>query len=524
MTLEPTESYSRDDLDEYAAILRTIVEEAYADPDRVHGAPYASTVHRIDHESLDDPERWAVTWRAYRRKYGVGPAGPGRGVRGRVSRSAGPHRAEDGAAGPGAAGPPRAGPPSARVPRLGIVVNPIAGIGGAVGLKGSDGPDTVRRALELGAVPHANDRAALALARLVAAWPPGRELPRVLAGAGSMGESAAIRAGLSPEVVGGRPRGVDMESTADDATATTADDTRAVVAAMAAAGADLILFAGGDGTARDVAAALGTVGGAAARIPVLGVPAGVKIESAVFATSPATAGDLAATFLASTPKGRRVAAREVVDLDEEAYRRGEIAPRLYGELPVPADDRRVQARKEPTPASDAAATAAIAADLATSLPAGVPCVLGPGSTLRVVAEHLGVGKTLVGVDVVLLDADRRTRVLVADARGAQLDDLAAGGGLLVVVVTPIGGQGFLFGRGNQQIGAAVVARALSASDRDGVVVVATPAKLAALRGRPLLVDTGDPAVDAMFRGHIGVVTGHRERTMYPVRPAWESLR
>jgi predicted polyphosphate/ATP-dependent NAD kinase len=402
------------------------------------------------------------------------------------------------------------------VPRLGIVVNPIAGIGGAVGLKGSDGPDTVRRALELGAVPHANDRAAAALARLAAAWPPGRGLPRILAGAGSMGESAAVRAGLSPEVVAGGPRGIDTE--------TTADDTRAVVAALAAAGADLLLFAGGDGTARDVAAALGTVGGVATRIPVLGVPAGVKIQSGVFATSPATAGDVAAAFLAAAPSGRRVVAREVVDLDEAAYRRGEIAPRLYGELPVPAGDRRVQARKEPTPASDAAATAAIAADLATSLPDGVPCVLGPGSTLRAVAERLGVAKTLVGVDVVLLDADRRARVLVADARGAQLDDLAAGGGRLIVVVTPIGGQGFLFGRGNQQIGAAVVARALSASDGDGLVVVATPAKLAALGGRPLLVDTGDPSVDEELRGHLRVVTGHRERTMYPVRPAWESLR
>jgi predicted polyphosphate/ATP-dependent NAD kinase len=404
--------------------------------------------------------------------------------------------------------------PTARAPVLGLVVNPIAGIGGAVGLKGSDGAETVARALALGAVPHANERAADALARLAARWPAGRPRPQVLTGAGVMGASAAIRAGLEPEIVGRRA----TDRTGDPAS-TTADDTRRIVAALAAAGVDLILFAGGDGTARDVAAAL-----AGTRVPVLGIPAGVKIHSAVFATSPATAGDLAAAFLALAPGRRHVVDREIVDIDEAAYRRGEMAPRLFGELPVPTGDGRVQARKEPTPASDAAATAAIAADLADSLEAGVRYVLGPGSTVRAIADRLGVAKTLVGVDVVELDADRVCRVVAADARGSDVDTLVADGGPVAIVVTPIGGQGFLFGRGNQQIGASVIARALSTAGHDGIVVVATPAKLAALGGRPLLVDTGDPAVDALLDGHVRIVTGHRERTIYPVRPAWESLR
>ena len=404
--------------------------------------------------------------------------------------------------------------PTARAPVLGLVVNPIAGIGGAVGLKGSDGAETVARALALGAVPHANERAADALARLAARWPAGRPRPQVLTGAGVMGASAAIRAGLEPEIVGRRA----TDRTGDPAS-TTADDTRRIVAALAAAGVDLILFAGGVGTARDVAAAL-----AGTRVPVLGIPAGVKIHSAVFATSPATAGDLAAAFLALAPGRRHVVDREIVDIDEAAYRRGEMAPRLFGELPVPTGDGRVQARKEPTPASDAAATAAIAADLADSLEAGVRYVLGPGSTVRAIADRLGVAKTLVGVDVVELDADRVCRVVAADARGSDVDTLVADGGPVAIVVTPIGGQGFLFGRGNQQIGASVIARVLSTAGHEGIVVVATPAKLAALGGRPLLVDTGDPTVDAMLDGHLRVVTGHRERTIYPVRPAWESLR
>jgi len=398
--------------------------------------------------------------------------------------------------------------PTARATVLGLIVNPIAGIGGAVGLKGSDGAETVARALALGAVPHANERATDALTRLLARWPAGRPRPQVLTGAGEMGETAARRAACEPLVVG--------EIAAGD---TTPEDTRRVAAALASAGVDLLLFAGGDGTARDVAAGL-----AGTRVPVLGIPAGVKIHSAVFALSPATAGDLAAAFLALAPGRRHVVDREIVDIDEAAYRRGEMAPRLFGELPVPTGDGRVQARKEPTPASDAAATAAIAADLADSLEAGVRYVLGPGSTVRAIADRLGVAKTLVGVDVVELDADRVCRVVAADARGSDVDTLVADGGPVAIVVTPIGGQGFLFGRGNQQIGASVIARALSTAGHDGIVVVATPAKLAALGGRPLLVDTGDPAVDALLDGHVRIVTGHRERTIYPVRPAWESLR
>jgi len=69
-TLEPTESYSREELDEYAAIMELVAGEAYTNPELVKTAPHNSTIHTIDHAPLDDPERWAVTWRAYRRKTG----------------------------------------------------------------------------------------------------------------------------------------------------------------------------------------------------------------------------------------------------------------------------------------------------------------------------------------------------------------------------------------------------------------------------------------------------------------------
>ncbi|MFM2105175.1 MAG: hypothetical protein RL338_207, partial [Chloroflexota bacterium] len=288
---------------------------------------------------------------------------------------------------------------------------------------------------------------------------------------------------------------------------TTADDTRRVAAALAGE-VELLLVAGGDGTARDVAAAI------PAGLPVLGIPAGVKIQSGVYATSPRAAGELAAAFLAGEPSRRRTTRGELLDLDEAAYRRGALAPRLHGELTVPAEDRRVQARKEPTPAGETAAAAAIGREVAASLADGTRCLLGPGSTVAAVGRALGIAPTLVGVDVVDL-ADGRGSLVAADAGEAELLPLLAGRPL-ALVVTPIGGQGFILGRGNQQLSPAVVRAVLAAGGREGIIVVATPAKLAALGGRPLLVESGDPALDRELAGHCRVVTGRGERTIYAV--------
>ena len=397
-------------------------------------------------------------------------------------------------------------------PRVGLLVNPVAGLGGRVGLKGSDGTETVRRAIALGAVPQAGERAGAALGRMLERWPPDRERPLVLAGSGLMGERVARDAGLAPVIVGHL----------DPAEDSTAEDTRSIVAEMVAAGLDLLLVAGGDGTARDVCAAIGTT------TPVLGIPAGVKLHSPVYATSPLAAGDLAAGFLAAAPARRRTALAEVIDLDEDAYRRGEIAPRLFGELLVPAEDRRLQARKTPSPLSDGAAAAGVAEGIARHLVPGGRCVLGPGSTVRAVAARLGVPKTLVGVDVVDVEVGAPLSIGAAPAKVALLVALDVGAADLErlvadvpssLVVTPIGGQGFILGRGNQQLSPAVVRAVLAAAGRDGIMVAATPSKLASLQGRPLLVDSGDAALDMELSGYLSVVTGPDERTIYRVEPA-----
>lgn len=372
--------------------------------------------------------------------------------------------------------------------RLGLIVNPVAGIGGRVGLKGSDGLDVQRRARELGARPLAGERAAAALEAL---RPLAADLV-LLTAPGEMGEAIA------------RPYGFDLRVVATSGRApaarppTTPEDTRCVARAMRELGADLILFAGGDGTARDVFVAVGT------GVPVLGIPAGVKIHSAVYAITPRGAGDLAAEFL----RGQRVRLREaeVIDLDEASYREGRIITRLYGYLSVPYRREVVQNQKVPTPASEATQARAIAADVIERMEPGMAYLLGPGTTTRAVAERLGLPKTLVGVDILT-----REELLAADVGERQiletLDRRPLG-----LIVTPTGGQGFLLGRGNQQISPEVIRRIGRAS----ILVVCLASKIAALRGRPLLVDTGDAESDRLLAGYHRVVTGYRETIVYRV--------
>jgi predicted polyphosphate/ATP-dependent NAD kinase len=273
-------------------------------------------------------------------------------------------------------------------------------------------------------------------------------------------------------------------------------------------GVDLLLFAGGDGTARDVYEAVGL------EQPALGIPAGVKIHSAVYATSPASAGELARLYLQGRVRSLREA--EVMDIDEEAFRQGSLQARLYGYLRVPFRTSLVQSQKVPS-SGEAVALGAIAEDVADKMEPGVLYIIGPGTTTRAIAQELGLEKTLLGVDVVEAgpwseDRQRRTARLVAtDANEAQLLALLEehGDRGARIVVTPIGGQGYLFGRGNQQISPRVIERV----GRQNIIVVSTADKLHALGAQPLLVDSGDRAVDEMLSGYIMVVTGYREQAV-----------
>jgi predicted polyphosphate/ATP-dependent NAD kinase len=279
---------------------------------------------------------------------------------------------------------------------------------------------------------------------------------------------------------------------------TSARDTRQAAQDMLRLKVTLLLFAGGDGTARDIYAAIGE------ELPVLGIPAGVKIHSAVYAANPASAGELARSYLQG--KVSRLRQAEVMDVDEAAFRQGVVSARLYGYLKIPFERRLVQARKAPSGPGEEAAMAAIAAEVVGSMQADWLYILGPGTTTRAITARLGLPKTLIGVDVVA-----HGKLVAADANESRLLELLAGGQARIVV-TPIGGQGYIFGRGNQQISPQVIRRV----GNDNVLVVSTPGKIHALGGRPLWADTGDGEVDEMLSGYRRIITGYHEQIVYRV--------
>ena len=367
--------------------------------------------------------------------------------------------------------------------KLGLIVNPIAGMGGSVGLKGTDGRKVIRQARTLGAVPRAPARATATLEELVRV---GAEF-ELLTCAGAMGEASALACHLTPTVVY-RPASIE----------TTAQDTRRAAREMRKLAVDLILFAGGDGTARDVHEAVG------GDVPALGIPAGVKIHSAVFAVSPRAAGDLLAGFLRGRIGTMREA--EVMDVDEAAYRRGQLATRLFGYLRVPYDPQLVQGAKVRSRSDDTAAEE-LARSVVARMDRETLYVVGPGTTTRRITTLMGLESTLLGVDVIL-----DGQVLALDVAERDLLRIVRDHPRARIIVTPIGGQGFLFGRGNQQISGRVV-RAVGIQN---VIVVATPGKLASLGGRPFLVDTDDEELNRTLAGFIAVTTGDRQEAIYAV--------
>lgn len=367
--------------------------------------------------------------------------------------------------------------------KLGLIVNPIAGMGGAVGLKGTDGSSILDEARRLGAVPRSEIRAVEALEQIK----PLKSEIQLLTCSGNMGQDAAINAGFSPEIIW----------TTSEAM-TTAGDTENAARCLVDASVDLLIFSGGDGTARDIFRAVGD------SLVVLGIPAGVKIHSAVFACSPKAAGELTSSFLQG--KVRDVAEAEVMDIDEDEYRQGVLNSRLYGYLRIPRGRRFLQRVKAGSGQSERYAQEAIAAEVVENMSDEYLYIVGPGTTTRAVMEKLGLDYSLLGVDLV-----HQNKLIGKDLGEAQLMD-HIGDKKARIIVTPIGGQGFLFGRGNQQISPEVIQRA----GKDNIIIVATSSKINSLRGHPLLVDTGDWKTNRLLCDFFRIVTGYRETIVYKV--------
>ena len=347
---------------------------------------------------------------------------------------------------------------------LGLIVNPVAGMGGAVGLKGTDGNTVLKRAVSLGAKPIAPTRAEFFLSGLKFA----KSKISLIVGAGTMGEEEAANCGFAYTVLGKRKK------------ETTAEDTKYVARKIVAAKAGLLVFCGGDGTARNILEAIGT------RVPVLGVPTGVKMHSSVFAVNPSAAAKIALGFLWEELSLREA---EVMDVDEDAFREGRVSSRLYGYLLTPYEPYLIQGAKiaSSMTENELRNQAAIAIYMIENMKPDIVYIVGPGTTTRTIGDLLDAKKTLLGVDVFF-----NKKIVASDVNEKQI--LAAiSDKPAQIIVTPIGGQGFIFGRGNQQISPEVIRRV----GLDNIVVVATESKLRSLKS--LRVDTGDPSVDEEFR-------------------------
>lgn len=365
--------------------------------------------------------------------------------------------------------------------RLGLIVNPIAGMGGRVGLKGTDGEETLKKALELGAKKEAPQKVKKAL-DYINQHISGID---ILTYSGDMGQNECIDLGITPIIIGD----VDSEKT-------TYKDTEKAALMMIEKEVDLILFAGGDGTARNIYSAVGD------RIPVIGVPAGVKIHSAVFATNPLNAGKIVESFFNNNNTELRES--EVMDIDEELFREGKVVAKLFGYMKVPYEKGFVQSLKAGGVFSDNICLEGIADYIIDTMEDNCIYLIGSGTTTKKILDQMKLPCTLLGVDIV-----KNKELLLSDANEEEILDKIKDN-KFKIVVSPIGGQGYIFGRGNQQLSPSVIKE----SGKENIIVISTLSKIIKLRGRPLLVDTGDEEIDAMLKGYYKIIAGYDETYVY----------
>ena len=369
---------------------------------------------------------------------------------------------------------------------IGFIVNPVAGMGGAVGLKGTDGAAILEEAIARGAKPIASQRAEVFLSQLDAVAYQRNLTINLVVSAGEMGETEAQNHRFFFKTIGEHKKN------------TSPVDTECAAKAMVDCHADLLVYCGGDGTARDILRAVET------KVPVLGVPTGVKMHSALFAVSPQAAARVAVAYLRGELPLRE---SEVMDINEDAFRQNRLSAELFGYVLSPFEPHLIQGNKMESPMTqnEVENQAAIAVYIIEKMQPDVLYILAPGTTTRTIADLLDQKKTLLGVDlmkdkkIVAIDVNENQILHAIECKKTQ------------IIVTPIGGQGFIFGRGNQQISARVIGKV----GLDNITVVATKSKLDKLSS--LRVDTGDSELDAMFRENgIKVVTDYKTVKQMPV--------
>ncbi|QAT61009.1 MULTISPECIES: ATP-NAD kinase family protein [Tissierellales] len=365
---------------------------------------------------------------------------------------------------------------------IGLIINPISGMGGKVGLKGTDGAITLNKAVKLGAVREAPCKALKALEKLI----PLKDDLLILTSSNDMGEIQCKSLGFNYKIV------------YKTGNFTNYRDTINAARIFEKLGVELILFAGGDGTARDIYKAVEI------RIPALGIPTGVKIHSPVYANTPELAGDLALMYL----KNGNLCLKdeEVIDIDEKEFRNNRVVTRLFGYLKVPYKKRLLQNKKSPTPLGDEESQKAIALDIIDNMLEGVYYVIGPGTTTRAIMEELNLPNSLLGVDII-----RDRKIVKLDCNESDILDIDLER-VCKLVIAPTGGQGYLLGRGNQQISSRVISRI----KKENIIIISSNSKIIELRGNPLFVYTGDPAVDKYLEGYYRIKVGYGNDLIYKV--------
>jgi predicted polyphosphate/ATP-dependent NAD kinase len=371
--------------------------------------------------------------------------------------------------------------------KLGFIVNPIAGMGGKVGLKGTNG--AARKAADLGAKPVSPAKAVEFLTKL-------KELDitnriEIITCQGVMGEKETRIAGIQAEIL---PLNISLK--------TTAADTKSAVKKLAAQNVDLIVFVGGDGTARDILDALSN----STSIPVLGAPSGVKMYSGIFA---ATSTDAAYVVQAFLEGEAQIMDFEIMDIDEKAFREDRLSVTLHGILKGPFVPTRSVGSKHLSPDTidEHENQMAVAKFIVEEMNPKGTYILGPGSTVKCVADFLGVEKTLLGVDLY------QKKAVVKDVNEEKILNSVKDWKNSWLVLSPIGRQGMLLGHGNQQISPRIIKRI----GREHIIVGATHSKLKEIEGGVLRVDTGDVEVDAMLKGYIKVATDYREWRLMKIK-------
>jgi len=364
--------------------------------------------------------------------------------------------------------------------KMGFIVNPIAGMGGRVGLKGTNG--VLKEARARGAKPIAPIKARQFLAKL-------KELQlealiEILTCPAAMGEEEVKAGGLAAQIL---PMSLESE--------TTAEDTKLAIRFLVKSKVDLIVFVGGDGTARDILDAMREVN----NVLVLGVPSGVKMYSGIFAASTLEAAEVVQAFLEGAAQTMDF---EIMDVDETVFRQDRLSVNLHGFLKGPFVPMRLVGSKQMSPETldEHENQMATARFIVENMDSKATYILGPGTTIKSIAELLGVEKTLLGVDIY------RNKNVIKDVNEQMILQEIKDWRNVWIIVSPIGRQGLLLGRGNQQISPEIIKRV----GKEKIIVAATRSKIQGIEGNILRVDTGDQEADSTLRGYIRVVTDYRE--------------